>query len=153
MIESRIYDLIPHRDPMLLLNRVVELGQTFSCAEIDINEQSSFFIEGKGVPGWIGVEYMGQTAALIAGYQLQQGTVAPHVGLLLGTRKYEALVPYFRAGDLLQVRCTEVAVVGDNLANFQCEITNLRNNSRCASAKLSVFRKPMETQLSTGARA
>ena len=89
------------------------------------------------------MEYMGQTAALIAGYQLQQGTVAPHLGLLLGTRKYEAFVPYFCAGDVLQVRCTEVAVVGDSLANFQCEIINLQDQSRCASAKLSVFRKPL----------
>jgi predicted hotdog family 3-hydroxylacyl-ACP dehydratase len=146
MIDARIYELIPHREPMLLINRVIELGQNFSCAEITISERSSFFIAGKGVPSWIGVEYMGQTAALIAGYQLQQGTVAPHLGLLLGTRKYEAFVPYFRAGDLLQVRCSEVAVVGDSLANFQCEIINLRDHSRCASAKLSVFRKPLTNQ-------
>jgi predicted hotdog family 3-hydroxylacyl-ACP dehydratase len=144
MIEPRIYELILHREPMLLLNRIVELGNNVSCAEIDIDSNSSFFVAGKGVPSWIGVEYMGQTAALIAGYQLQQGTVAPHLGLLLGTRKYEVFVSHFCAGDVLQVRCTEVAVVGDSLANFQCEIINLRDQSRCASAKLSVFRKPLE---------
>lgn len=146
IIEPRIYQLIPHREPMLLINRVIELGQTFSCAEIDIHENASFFLPGKGVPSWIGVEYMGQTAALIAGFQLEQGTVAPHLGLLLGTRKYEALVPYFVAGDVLQVRCTEIAVVGDSLANFHCDIINLRDNAPCASAKLSVFRKPLEHQ-------
>jgi predicted hotdog family 3-hydroxylacyl-ACP dehydratase len=157
MIDSRIYDLIPHREPMLLINRVIELGQNVSCAEITISKDSSFFIADKGVPSWIGVEYMGQTAALIAGYQLQQGTVAPHLGLLLGTRKYDAFVSYFCAGDVLQVRCTEVAVVGDSLANFQCEIINVRDQSRCASAKLSVFRKPLhatttsEESLTTGA--
>lgn len=143
MIDSRIYELIPHREPMLLLNRIIEVAEKFSCAEIDINENSSFLIAGKGVPSWIGLEYMGQTAALIAGHQLQLGAVTPHLGLLLGTRKYEAFVPYFRAGDVLQVRCTEVAVVGDSLANFQCDIINLQDQSRCASAKLSVFRKPL----------
>lgn len=159
MIDARIYDLIPHREPMLLIHRVAELGATFSSAEIDINETSSFFITGKGVPAWIGVEYMGQTAALIAGYQLQQGTVAPHLGLLLGTRKYEAFVPFFCAGDVLQVRCSEVAVVGDSLANFHCEIINLRDQRLYASAKLSVFRKPLhestpaEDQPITGASA
>lgn len=158
VIEPRIYELIPHREPMLLINRVIELGNTFSCAEIHISPKSSFFIPGKGVPSWIGVEYMGQTAALIAGYQLEQGTVAPHLGLLLGTRKYEAFVPYFSEGDQLQVRCTEIAVVGDSLANFQCDIFNLRDNSRCASAKLSVFRKPLpedaqQNPLTTGADA
>ncbi len=157
-IESRIYELIPHREPMLLINHVTELGNNFSCCEIYIDKNSSFFIQDKGVPSWIGVEYMGQTAALIAGYQLEQGTVAPHLGLLLGTRKYEALVPYFKEGDQLQVRCTEVAVVGDSLANFQCDIFNLRDNSHCASAKLSVFRKPLQEDaqqhfLPTGADA
>ena len=159
MIDPRVYELIPHREPMLLINKVIEVGQNFSCAEISISESSSFFIADKGVPSWIGVEYMGQTAALIAGYQLEQGTVAPHLGLLLGTRKYEAFVPFFRAGDLLQVRCTEVAVVGESLANFHCEIINMRDHSCCASAKLSVFRKPIETQalleeaINTGASA
>ncbi|WP_331344661.1 hypothetical protein [Cellvibrio sp. UBA7661] len=143
MIDSRIYDLIPHREPMLLINRIIELAGNFSCAEITISEQSSFFVAGKGVPSWIGVEYMGQTAALIAGYQLQQGTVAPHLGLLLGTRKYEVFVPYFCAGDVLQVRCSESAVVGESLANFQCEIINLRDQRCVARAKLSVFRKPL----------
>ncbi|MFC3115785.1 ApeP family dehydratase [Cellvibrio fontiphilus] len=157
-IEPRIYELIPHREPMLLIHRVTELGNNVSCTEIDITKDSSFFIQGKGVPSWIGVEYMGQTAALIAGYQLEQGTVAPHLGLLLGTRKYEAFVPYFQEGDQLQVRCTEIAVVGDSLANFQCDIFNLRDNSRCASAKLSVFRKPLQEDaqpntLATGADA
>ncbi len=146
LIEPGIYQLIPHREPMLLIQRIIELGQKASCAEIRITENSSFFIPGKGVPSWVGVEYMGQTAALMAGYQLQQGTVAPHLGLLLGTRKYDAFVPYFRAGDQLQVRCTEIAVVGDNLANFQCDIINLRDNSPCASARLSVFRKPLAHQ-------
>ncbi len=147
MIDPQIYELIPHREPMLLLNRVVRLGQTFSCAEVDINEESSFFIAGKGVPSWIGLEYMGQTAALIAGHQLQQGMITPHLGLLLGTRKYEALVPYFFASDVLQVRCTEVAVVGASLANFNCDIVNLRDQRLCASAKLTVFRKPLINQV------
>jgi predicted hotdog family 3-hydroxylacyl-ACP dehydratase len=159
MIDPRIYQLLPHREPMLLINRVIELGHNFSCAEVEINEASPFFMAGKGVPSWIGVEYMGQTAALIAGYQLEQGTVAPHLGLLLGTRKYDAFVPWFCDGDVLQVSCTEIAVVGDSLANFQCDITNLRTNRPCASAKLSVFRKPLEhqgqqeTQMTTGVRA
>ena len=89
---------------------------------------------------------MGQTAALIAGYQLQQGTVTPHLGLLLGTRKYTALVPYFCAGDVLQIRCTEIAVVGDQLANFQCDIYNRADQRHYASAKLTVFRKALSDE-------
>src|SRR5690606_3578638 len=104
----------------------------------------SFFIPGKGVPSWIGVEYMGQTAALIAGYQLQQGEVEPHLGLLLGTRKYTAGRPWFPVASCLTVTCNQVAVVGQNLATFQCEIHDRQTLELYASAKLSVYRRPLE---------
>lgn len=144
MKDPRIYSLIPHREPMLLIDRIIDLGDNFSKSEISISPESSFFEKGKGVPAWIGVEYMGQTAALIAGYQLQQGKVTPHLGLLLGTRKYEAKVPWFRDGDILQIHCSEIAVVGNQLANFLCEIYRQSDQALCATAKLSVFRKPLD---------
>jgi len=144
MKDSRIYSLIPHREPMLLIDRILDLDDQFSKAEISISKESSFFEKNKGVPSWIGVEYMGQTAALIAGYQLQQGKVTPHLGLLLGTRKYEAKVAWFREGDILEVHCSEIAVVGNQLANFLCEIYRQSDRLLCATAKLSVFRKPLD---------
>lgn len=138
-----LHELIPHREPMLLLSSVCELGDNFSTAEIIISNSSSFFMPGKGVPSWIGIEYMGQTAALIAGYQLLQGTVTPHLGLLLGTRKYEAFASWFNEGDVLLVSCKEIAVVGQELATFQCDIRNKNDGVLYATAKLSVFRKPL----------
>ncbi len=138
-----LHELIPHREPMLLLSSVCELGDNFSTAEIIISKSSSFFMQGQGVPSWIGIEYMGQTAACIAGYQLQQGTVTPHLGLLLGTRKYEAFTAWFHEGDVLLVSCKEIAVVGEELATFQCEIRNKNDGVLYSTAKLSVFRKPL----------
>lgn len=140
---NTIYELIPHREPMLLLNKLVDVSEKSSSSEIIISQCSSFFIDGKGVPSWIGVEYMGQTAALIAGYQLKQGAVTPHLGLLLGTRKYEAFVAWFKEGDELLVSCQEFAVVGEQLATFLCEIRNKKDHALYAAAKLSVFRKPI----------
>lgn len=138
-----LHDLIPHRESMLLLSEVGEVANTESSAYIHITRLSSFYVEGKGVPSWIGVEYMGQTAAMIAGYQLQQGTVEPHVGLLLGTRKYSAHCAWFPDKSQLRVHCQEVAVVGDGLATFACSITNRHTGDEYATAKLSVFRKPL----------
>lgn len=134
--------LIPHRPPMLLLHRLVSVSGTSSVAEIDITPDVPFFSAGKGVPGWIGIEYMGQTAALIAGYQLQQGMVEPHLGMLLGTRKYTAHKPWFLPGVILQVSCQEVAVVGQELATFACEIRDKLSGQIDAEARLSVYRRP-----------
>lgn len=144
MIDPRILQLIPHRPPMLLLSRMLDVTHNAARAEVDIDAHSSFFIAGKGVPGWIGVEYMGQTAALIAGYQLQQGKVEPHVGLLLGTRRYSANTPWFAEGSSLTVTCSEVAVVGQSLATFQCDIHDKKTLALYATAKLSVYRRPFE---------
>jgi predicted hotdog family 3-hydroxylacyl-ACP dehydratase len=145
MIDSRLIQLIPHRPPMLLLTRLVNVENSMSCAEVDIKATSPFCEPEKGVPSWIGVEYMGQTAALIAGFQLEQGTVEPHLGLLLGTRKYQATSPWFPLDSTLLVECVEVAVVGQNLATFACEIHNKHSGDLYASAKLSVFRRPLQT--------
>lgn len=142
MSQARIESLIPHRRPMLLIDEAESISGSYSSSRIHISESSSFFVTGKGVPSWIGVEYMGQTAAMIAGYQLEQGQVEPHVGLLLGTRKYSATQAWFEPGTTLTVSCEELAVVGQGLATFHCEIKN--GEQLLASAKLSVFRKPLE---------
>ncbi|NVK56210.1 MAG: 3-hydroxydecanoyl-ACP dehydratase [Alteromonadaceae bacterium] len=142
--DSRLYDLIPHRPPMLLINKVLDVDERSSSSLVRIDESSSFFEKEHGVPAWIGLEYMGQTAALIAGHQLQQGLVSPHLGFLLGTRAYKAECSYFTKGEYT-VRCEEKAVVGDGLATFDCFIENYNETSqtiKClATASLSVFRR------------
>ncbi|MDB4576297.1 hypothetical protein N9091_01125 [bacterium] len=134
--------LIPHSPPMLLIDHVEMVSSNASKAKTIIHKNSPFFLADKGVPAWIGVEYMGQTAALIAAYQLQEGNVEPHIGLLLGTRKFVANTAWFLEGSNLLVSCNEIAVVGATLATFDCSIHDVDNDIELASARLSVFRKP-----------
>lgn len=142
MKDPQLYDLIPHREPMLLIDRVVRVAADSAAAEVHINPQASFFQSGLGVPAWIGLEYMGQTAALIAGYQLQHGLTRPHLGFLLGTRQYAMNTDWFCDGDVLLVECHQAAVTGEHLAQFQCSVS--RSGAVLATAKLSVYRKPLE---------
>jgi predicted hotdog family 3-hydroxylacyl-ACP dehydratase len=144
MKDPQIYDLIPHREPMLLIDRVVQVAADSASAEVQISPQASFFQPGLGVPAWIGLEYMGQTAALIAGYQRQQGLTRPHLGFLLGTRQYTMNTAWFRDGDELLVECQQAAVIGEHLAQFQCTIRSV--GEILATAKLSVYRKPLEQE-------
>lgn len=145
--DPQLFDLLPHRPPMLLVNKVVDLSATQSSAEVIIDEEAPFYDEKhgeKGIPSWVGIEYMGQTAALIAGYQLQQGLSEPHLGFLLGTRRFQAEVSHFAVGTILLVSCVEKAIVGDSLATFDCEIRDQLSTSVLATASLSVFRKPLD---------
>ncbi len=139
--EQRLYALLPHRPPMLLIDKLISVSQQASHSQVMISNQSAFFSQGHGVPNWIGIEYMGQTAALIAGYQLENNLVQPHLGFLLGTRKFTSNIEYFEEGLCLDIRCSEKAVVGDNLATFECIIEN--NRQTLAHANISVYRKPL----------
>lgn len=139
--DEKLFDLLPHRPPMLLINKVVDVNESSASAIAYIDEQASFYKEGAGVPAWIGLEHMGQTAALIAGYQLAHKLVKPHLGFLLGSRRYNAEVEYFLPNKHLLISCNEKAVVGDSLATFDCTIRYKDSDEVLASASLSVYRQ------------
>ena len=142
-IEQEIFELIPHRPPMLLINKIQSLNENASQSIVVIDSQTPF-VQDSGVPSWIGLEYMGQTAAMIAGFQLREGMTKPHLGFLLGSRNYSASQSYFTVGTQLLVSCKEAALVGDSLATFDCTIQDNQSMQEIATASLSVFRKPVE---------
>lgn len=148
--DPRVLELIPHRPPMLLVDKLVSVDKDNSVSEIFIHEGSSFFTPEKGVPACIGLEYMGQTAALIAGYQQQQGIADPFLGFLLGSRKYYSTVAFFEPGLNLLVSCQQIALVGGNLANFQCTIADKATGDELVTGTLSVLRKSLDSDLHPG---
>jgi len=141
--DPNILEMIPHREPMLLINNIESVDQKSSQASVIIDSETPFYQEDKGVPAWIGLEYMGQTAALIAGHQVKEGLSEPHLGFLMGSRKYETVVEYFKPQSNLTVVCEEAALVGESLATFNCTISNSHTGAILATALLSVFRKPL----------
>lgn len=143
--DPKLFDLLPHRPPMLLINKVVDIDNKHAEAIVMIDKDTAFFKPEHGVPSWIGLEYMGQTAALIAGYQLQQGLIEAHLGFLLGTRRYQVTQDYFTPNKKLHIFCQEQAVVGDNLATFSCRIRYAQSQNDIAQASLSVLRKPLNS--------
>jgi predicted hotdog family 3-hydroxylacyl-ACP dehydratase len=140
--DTKVMEYLPHRPPMLLVNHIIEVSDTHAIADVLIDQETPFITE-HGVPASIGIEYMGQTAALIAGYQLEQGKTKPHLGFLLGTRAYSTEIAYFPINKTLRVECREKALVGDSLATFECIIAFIGESEPIAKANLSVFRKPM----------
>ena len=142
--DSEILDLIPHREPMLLINHLLNVSANASEALVVVDQKTPFYqTENSGVPAWIGLEYMGQTSALIAGHQRREGLIEAHLGFLMGVRKYQTNVPYFNQGENLVVLCEEAALVGDSLATFNCTIRTQKNSQELATAMLSVFRRPL----------
>jgi predicted hotdog family 3-hydroxylacyl-ACP dehydratase len=146
MSKNDIQALIPHRSPMLLIDTIVELSEQHAIATVSINPQASFFETLHGVPSWIGLEYMGQTAALIGGYQERVNKLGPQLGFLMGTRRYTTTCNHFKPGCELHIHCQEQATVGDSLAIFDCKIIDNQHEQPLATAKLSVFRQAINEQ-------
>ena len=132
--DPKILELIPHRPPMLLINELLEVRQNYSSASVIIDSETPFFHADKGVPAWIGLEYMGQTAALIAGYQVQQGLSEPHLGFLMGSRKYDVKFSHFTPQSQLTVVCEEGAVVGNSCLLYTSPSPRDQRGSRMPSS-------------------
>ena len=106
---------------MSLLSRIVDHGDGWLQAEVEI-KPDSIFADERGVPAWIGLEYMAQTIAAYAGLQERLVGKPPKIGFLLGTRNYTTSADYFAPGQVLKIRA-EVDMVGGNGLNvFNCEI-------------------------------
>lgn len=139
--EYTLEELLPHRPPMLLIDDIIHIDDSSSQALVHIQSSSPFFEDKAGVPAWIGIEYMGQTAALIAGYQQQRGSTKTQLGFLLGTRAYSSEVDYFAPESKLLIACEQTAMVGEELATFRCTISQGEHQQTLAEASLSVLRK------------
>ena len=123
---------------MLLLTDVVETGPAHAVTEVRIGPQSSFFQAPSGVPSWVGIEYMAQTIAVLAGSQATGAGDAAPLGYLLGTRKYHCETPWFADGLVLRVRCEEQLFDGNGLGVYACSI---EADGAMAQARLTVYRK------------
>lgn len=84
-----ISELVMHAKPMLLIDRAVIATETSMTAEIDISANSMFCVPSKGVPGYVGIEYIAQTIAAYSGWRARKTNpeAIPRVGYLLGSRK------------------------------------------------------------------
>ena len=102
-----IVDLLPHSGAMVLLDRVISADDDNLCAEVRIHA-GSMLATPQGVGAWVGIEYMAQAIAAHAGWKARRRQQPVKVGFLLGSRKYQAGVPYFAPGSVLRVHVHRV---------------------------------------------
>jgi predicted hotdog family 3-hydroxylacyl-ACP dehydratase len=133
--------LVPHSGQMVLLERVVSADADNLCAEVRIHAGSVLAAE-QGVGSWVGIEYMAQAIAAHAGWLARQRGDTVKVGFLLGSRKYEASVPYFAPGSVLLVHVHRVLQAENGLGAFDCRIVSAdadANAASLATATVTVF--------------
>ena len=139
VIESeRVEALIPHSPPMVLVDRIISVNEQSLLAEIDIEENCKFYDQAnRGVPSWVGVEYMAQVIAAFAGVKAKSENEPIKLGFLLGTRKFLMPKPFLDAGKTYQIAVNELYLDDTGLASFDCQISC--QDEVYATAKLNVF--------------
>lgn len=137
-----IAELMPHSGKMLLLDRIIGLGDNFLKAELLVRADG-LLGDDQSVPAWAGIEYMAQAVAAYAGVIAKQAGEPIKLGFLLGTRRYSSNVAEFRVGALLTVR-VELMLQNDNLGVFDCSIQGADIE---VNANLNVYQAPREIKI------
>lgn len=128
---------IPQRGAMQLLDRIVRVDAQIAVAELRV-PVDGLFTQGGQVPAWIGIEYMAQTiSAWAAGRSHGRGGEGPKLGLLLGSRRYEAHCDGFPCGAVLRVEARCDMMADNGLGMFDCRIE--MDGREAATAKVAVF--------------
>jgi 3-oxoacyl-[acyl-carrier-protein] synthase I len=133
-------DVLPHRGQAILLHEIVEQSAESLVARVHISDVVAFWTS-KGVPSFVGLEYMAQACGAWAGCDAQSRGEAPKIGFLLGSRDYEATVPYFKRGETLSITA-RLEFQDGKLGSFTCTIDC--GGAIYATARVSVYRPDPE---------
>lgn len=128
-------DLLPHDHPMILIDAIESVNEQGLVASVTVRADA-LFCEPQGIPAWVGIEFMGQAIAAHAGWCARREGRPVRVGLLVGTRRYEAGCSHFPLGVKLEIAVEAVTLNPSGLQVFECRITGA-GVSACAN--LNVF--------------
>jgi predicted hotdog family 3-hydroxylacyl-ACP dehydratase len=140
-----IVELVPHRPPMLLLDRVLSYdGECVICETV--LGPTSPFVEAGEVPAVVGIEYMAQAIAAGAGLSARdKGETTKRMGFLLGCRDLTIAVDSFQVGDRLTVEARRTW--GENeLGSFACKVQ--RGDDVVVEGALTVYQGPLPEEMS-----
>ena len=132
--------LLPHRRPMLLLDRFVDGDVDWARAEARIDEQHPFYEPGEGVPSWALIEVFAQTAALIGGLKARADQVPVPQGFLLGTRRFACSVSHIPADTNLLLEARTAFQDSNGMGAYHCRTLNEDLALECV---LTVFAPPV----------
>jgi predicted hotdog family 3-hydroxylacyl-ACP dehydratase len=125
-----------HEPPMALLDRVVEVGPDSAVCSCIVNEENPFYCSSRGVPSWVGIEFMAQCIAVSAGARAVLANKPLPVGLLLGTMAFHSRINRFESAAIYLAHCSNLVKDDQGLGSFDCRIS--LENETIATARLTV---------------
>jgi len=138
-MEINLTDIVPHRAPMLILDRVISYSENNLTAAVKINEDSYGF-EKNAVPAWYGIEYMAQAIAAFNGLNFSK-LGQPEIGFLVGVRNFKTATARFAVGMELEIYIEPNFIV-ENSGSFVCAIKS--GGEILAEATLTTYKPNFE---------
>ena len=101
-----IINLLPHREPMLLIDELSEIDKLSSATALVKVRKDSFFVQGHFpqnpvMPGVLIVESFGQAAAALTAHGLDKSTYENKLVFLMGVEKARFRIPVIPDCDLI----------------------------------------------------
>ena len=101
-----IIDLLPHREPMLLIDELSDIKKLSSATAVVKVRKDSFFVQGHFpdnpvMPGVLIVESFGQAAAALTAHGLDKATYENKLVFLMGVEKARFRNPVIPDCDLI----------------------------------------------------
>src|SRR5215469_3559711 len=103
-----IEDVLPHRGTMLLVDEIVSCDDSRLAAHASVDPDAWYADATGAMPAWIGLELMAQAIAAHVGLLAMRAGGKARPGVLLGSSRYEALVPAFDRGTRMRIEAVEV---------------------------------------------
>lgn len=136
-----IEELVPHAHPMILIDEIIDSNDGNFMTAVRIAEDCRFFEPSRGVPTYVGIEYIAQTVSALVGLRAKQSGGSVEPGYLLGTRKFSTTRPYFVLGSELRVRIVDEFESG-KLGRYAGEITE-GSGDAIVEASITVYSGPV----------
>lgn len=130
-----IVQLIPHREPMILLDEMLDWSKGRSRCRMTVREEARFVEKGR-LKTPLMIEHMAQAVAVCLGYEAYRGGHGIRVGMIVGCRSFEALVPDARIGETLIVSA-EQRGANFSVSGFQCQVE--RDDVCIARADMTLY--------------
>jgi predicted hotdog family 3-hydroxylacyl-ACP dehydratase len=132
-----IETLIPHRGPMRLIDRVIEIERSAITTLASVPTGGPFVAPDADPPGYMVIEMMAQTVSAWDGWQRRRQGHAPEIGFLLGTRRLRCDRETLAPGTSLRIDARLVFSDGE-MACFVCTVQE-GDGEPFAEATLNVF--------------
>ena len=130
-------EFVKHREPMLLVDTVLDIGAEHIACCWQITAGSALLLPGRGVPSYALIESMAQCVAVLSGAKASVAGNPPPLGLLLGTREFRSQVQYLEQGTVCHALCEEQVRDGHGMGSYACRVAV--DGSTIASANLAVL--------------